>query len=107
MPLNFVLYNKVPQGDELEALLGATAIFFCSRRGEGHPQLEELQEDSFKIILGAASAQGIETQEAFDTWFVQQRLNDPDYFLPRLNQRLEEIVGDGWLFERSQVSVGE
>ncbi|MEH1826011.1 MAG: CHAT domain-containing protein [Nostoc sp.] len=100
-----VLYNKVPRGDELEAVLGATAMFFCSRRGEGHPQLEELQEDSFKIILGAASAQGIETQEAFDTWFPQQI--DPEYFLPRLNQRLEEIVGDGWLFDRSQVSVSE
>jgi tetratricopeptide (TPR) repeat protein len=101
------LYNKVAQGDELEAVLGATAMFFCSRRGEGHPQLEELREDSFKIILGAASAQGIETQEAFDNWYVHQRLNDPEYFLPRLNQRLEEIVGDGWLFDRSQVSVGE
>jgi len=21
-------------------------------------------------------------------------------FLPRLNQRLEDLVGDGWLFER-------
>ncbi len=102
-----ILYNKVPQGDELEAVLGATAMFFCSRRGEGHPQLEQLQEDSFKIISGAAVAQRIETQEAFGNWFTQQRLNDPEYFLPRLNQRLEEIVGDGWLFDRSQVSMGE
>ncbi|MEH2116515.1 tetratricopeptide repeat protein, partial [Nostoc sp.] len=97
------LYNRVPQGDELEAMLGATAILFCSRRGEGHPQLKELREDSFKIISGAATAQGIETQEAFDTWFTQQI--DPEYFLPRLNQRLEEIVGDGWLFDGSQVSM--
>jgi tetratricopeptide (TPR) repeat protein len=101
-----VLYNKVPQGDELEAVLGATAMFFCKLRGEGHPQLEELQEDSLKIISGAANAQGIETQEAFDTWFTQQRLNDPEYFLPRLNQRLEEIVGDGWLFDPNQVVGG-
>ncbi|MEH1922388.1 tetratricopeptide repeat protein [Nostoc sp.] len=100
------LYNKVPQSDELEAVLGATAMFLCNSRGEGHPQLEKLQEDSFKIILGAANAQGIETQEAFGNWFTQQRLNDPEYFLPRLNQRLEEIVGDGWLFDPSQV-VGE
>ncbi|MFN6477571.1 hypothetical protein [Nostoc sp. DedQUE07] len=97
----------MPQGDELEAVLGATAMFFCSYRGESHPQLEELQEDSFKIILGAANAQGIETQEAFDNWYVQQRLNDPEYFLPRLNQRLEEIVGDGWLFDCSQFEVEE
>lgn len=100
------LRNRVPQGDELEALLGRTAIFFCKYRGEGHPQLEELQERSSEIILGAARAQGIETQKAFDAWVVQQRLNDPEYFLPRLNQRLEEIVGDGWLFDRSQVVGG-
>jgi len=94
------LYNAVPQGDEMEALLGATALFFCYQRGENHPQLEELQERSIKMISGAADAQGIETQEAFDTWFVQQRLNDADYYIPRLLQRLEEIVGDEWLFER-------
>ena len=52
------------------------------------------------MISGAANAQGIETQEAFETWFVQHRLNDPEYFIPRLLQRLEELVGDEWLFER-------
>ncbi|WP_366931697.1 CHAT domain-containing protein [Nostoc sp. NOS(2021)] len=98
-----VLYNRVPQGDELEALLGATAIFICNYRGEGDSQLEELQERSFEMISGAADTQGIETEEKFNTWFTQQRLNDPEYFLPRLNQRLEEIVGDGWLFDASQV----
>ena len=97
------LYNAVPQGDELEALLGITALFFCNLRGEGHLQLEELQELSFTMLSGAAGAQGIETQEAFDSWLAQQRLNDPEYFIPRLTQRLEEIVGDEWLFDRSQV----
>ncbi|KAB8331772.1 tetratricopeptide repeat protein, partial [Scytonema tolypothrichoides VB-61278] len=98
------LYNAVPRGDELQSLLGTTALFFCSRRGEGHPQLEELQKLSVRMISGAAGVQGIETEEAFDIWIVQQRLNDPEYYLPRLTQRLEEIVGDGWLFDRSQVS---
>ncbi|MEH2123400.1 tetratricopeptide repeat protein [Nostoc sp.] len=103
-----VLYNRVPQGDELKAVLGATAIFFCHRPAdEGNPQLQEFQKRSFKMIAGTAGVQGIETQEAFDAWFTQQRLNDPEYFLRRLNQRLEEIVGDGWLFDRSQVSMGE
>ncbi|QSJ15248.1 hypothetical protein JYQ62_25825 [Nostoc sp. UHCC 0702] len=101
------LCNREPQGGEVQAFLGATAILFCNYRGEGHPQLKELQELSVQIISGAANVQGIETQEAFDNWFIQQRLDDPDYFLPRLNQRLEEIVGDGWLFDRSQVSMGE
>jgi tetratricopeptide (TPR) repeat protein len=97
------LYNRVPEGDELEALLGATAMFFCNYRGEKHPQLAELQDISWNMVAGAAGRQGIETEEAFDTWVTQQRLNDPEYFLPGLNQRLEEIVGDGWLFDQLSV----
>jgi tetratricopeptide (TPR) repeat protein len=102
--VNYALYHAVPQGDELEALLGITAAFFCNLGGEGHPQLEKLQELSVTMLSAAAGARGIETQEAFETWFFQQRLDDPEYFLPRLIQRLEEIVGDEWLFDRSQVS---
>uniref|UniRef100_UPI00145C54A7 tetratricopeptide repeat protein n=1 Tax=Brasilonema sp. UFV-L1 TaxID=2234130 RepID=UPI00145C54A7 len=98
------LYDAVPQGDELQALLGRTALFFCNCRGEGHLQLEEFQDLSVRMISSVAGAQGVETQEAFDTWLIQQRLNDPEYFLPQLTQRLEEMVGDGWLFDRSQVS---
>ncbi|ARV60108.1 NB-ARC domain-containing protein [Nostocales cyanobacterium HT-58-2] len=97
------LYNAVSQGDELQALLGITAAFFCNSRGKGHSQLEELQNLSVRMLSGAAGAQGIETQEAFDTWIVQQRLNDSEYFRLRLSERLEEIVGDEWLFDRSQV----
>ncbi|GAB1537503.1 hypothetical protein NUACC21_01470 [Scytonema sp. NUACC21] len=102
-----VLYDIVPQGDEVEALLGAMARFFCARQGEGHPQLEELQNHSWRMIAGAAGRQGIETEEAFEAWFIQLRLNDPDDFLPRLNQRLEEIVGNRWLFDPNQISMGE
>ncbi|MEA5553270.1 hypothetical protein VB713_20225, partial [Anabaena cylindrica UHCC 0172] len=99
----YTMYNLVPQGDEMEALLGATAIYFCQVRGAEHPQLEELQQRSFKILSGAASAQGVETQEVFDNWFVQQRLNDPEYFIPRLRERLAAIIGDEWVFNPGDV----
>ncbi|BAZ67645.1 TPR repeat-containing protein [Fischerella sp. NIES-4106] len=99
-----VLYNAVHESDELQALLGTTAMWFCSDQGEGHPQLAELRDMSVKMIAGAAGRQGIETQEAFDTWVNQQRLNEPDYFIPRVNQRLEEIVGDEWLFDQLSVN---
>ncbi len=100
------MYVDVPQDDEFKALLGATAIFFCNNRGEGHPQLNEFQEHSIDLILIAAGDPSITTWEASYTWVVQQKLNEREYFLPRLNQRLEEIIGDGWLFDRSQVSMG-
>ncbi|WP_414545819.1 tetratricopeptide repeat protein, partial [Nostoc sp. CCY0012] len=95
-----VMYNRVDKGDEMEALLGAVAVCLCQIRGAGHPQLQELQQRSLNILSSAAIDQGIETPEAFDSWFVKQRLNDPEYFIPQLKQRLEAIVGDEWLFER-------
>ncbi len=52
-------------------------------------------------MAGAAGAQGIETPEAFETWLTQQQLNDPDVFLPRLNHRLEALIGDTWAFDSS------
>lgn len=95
----FALYNLVPKADELKALLATTAVYFCQTRGEGHLNVEDLQELSGKMLIAAADAQGIETQEAFDAWIIQQQLNTSEFFLPRLSQCLQEMVGDGWLFE--------
>ncbi len=94
------MYNLVPKGNEMEALLGATAKYLCEVRGNEYPQLEELQQRCLKILAGAANAQGIETQETLATWIVQRQLNNPDYFIPQLMKQLEEIVADQWLFER-------
>ncbi|MEH2004386.1 CHAT domain-containing protein [Nostoc sp.] len=99
------LYQALPQGNELQALLTATTLFLCGQLDEDHPLFKELQILRGRMIITLTEAQGIETQEAFGNWFTQQRLNDPEYFLPRLNQRLKEIVGDGWLFDRSQFEV--
>ncbi|AFZ23424.1 hypothetical protein Cylst_1116 [Cylindrospermum stagnale PCC 7417] len=97
------MYYKLPQGNEMQGLLGATAMFFCQMRGGEHPQLKELEYRSLKILSGAASDQGIETQEAFDAWFVEEQLSDPQYFIPRLNQQIEAIIGDGWVFDPGEV----
>jgi len=93
-------FNAVPQGDELEALLATTAYFLCLQRGANHPQLTQLQERSAQMLMAAANAQGI-APEAVADWMAQQQLNDPAAFSPRLNQRLEALVGTGWLFDRS------
>jgi tetratricopeptide (TPR) repeat protein len=93
------IYNKVPSGDSLESLLGAAALYLCHTRS--HPELEQLIELSDEMIIGAANQQGIETQADYDNWKTTNRLDDPDYFLPELLKRLEAIVGDGWLFDKS------
>jgi hypothetical protein len=91
------IYDKIPAGDRLESLLGATAIYLC--HNYQHPELEKLTELSGNIISHAAQQQCIETQADYDNWITKNRLNDPDYFLPELLKELEKIVGDNWLFD--------
>ena len=95
------IYQQVPPGNPLEALLGATALYFC--QDSPHPDRSSLQEHSFNIISHAAQQQGITTQAAFEDWFVQNRLDDPNYFLPALDGRLREMIGDDWLFDPHQM----
>jgi tetratricopeptide (TPR) repeat protein len=98
------IYNKVPSGDILESLLGATACHLCQTRS--HPEREQLIELSDKMIIGASGQQGIETQADYDNWKSTNRLDDSDYFVPELRGRLESIIGDGWLFDKSVFEQG-
>jgi tetratricopeptide (TPR) repeat protein len=93
------IYQKVPAGDNLESLLGATALYFCQTRS--HPDQAQLTEISGQIIAHAAQQQGITTQADFEQWFTVNHLHEPEHFLPALLQALAAIVGDGWLFDRS------
>lgn len=81
----------------------SVAACLCKQLDNDHPQLAEFQNLIDWMISVVANVNEIKTPQEFASWYVQQRLNEPEYFLPRLNQRLEEIVGDGWLFDRSQV----
>jgi tetratricopeptide (TPR) repeat protein len=100
--LIIAIYRRLSPGDPLQALLGTTALYFCQH--SPHPDRSSLQQRSLVILSHAANQQGIITTEtAFDDWFVQNRLNDPNYFLPALDARLREIIGDNWLFDPKQV----
>ena len=95
------LYQRIDKGDSLEALLGTMAYFLCAQRGEGHPGIEKLQKTSLKILLGAATEQGVdvENMEDLQPWMQAQQLTDPALFLPKLNARLEKLIGDTWAFD--------
>jgi tetratricopeptide (TPR) repeat protein len=95
------MYQQLPPGDPLKLLLGNTALYFC--QDSPHPDRSQLQERSLGILAHTAEQQGISSPEQFDEWIVQNRLNDPKYFLPALDARLVEIIGDNWLFDPLQV----
>ena len=100
--LIYEIYPQVLPGDLLQVLLGMTALYFC--QNSSHPEQSQIQDLSLGILSHAAQQQGITTQEQFDEWSVQNQLNDPSYFLPALDDRLVEIIGDNWLFDPRRVS---
>jgi tetratricopeptide (TPR) repeat protein len=105
--LLFALFNRVPQGDDLEVLSAAMAMFLCATQGEGHPQIEQLQDAALRMLSAAASARGIESEAALMEWFNQQQLNQPNVFMPQLDQRLVESIGDTWLFDPRPLLGGQ
>ncbi|MEO0801944.1 MAG: tetratricopeptide repeat protein, partial [Cyanobacteria bacterium J06642_2] len=96
------LFQKIPRGDELEALLATTAMFLTARANQpSDSDTEQLSNLALRLISTAAQHQGIENEAEFQTWFEQQQLNDPSHFLLKLNQALEALIGDKWLFDRA------
>ena len=71
------LCQRIKKGAPLEALLGATAFYFCQTRGEKPPDTEQLSNASLNMLAGTAIEQGtkIETIEDLTTWMQAQQLN--------------------------------
>ncbi|GAB4226358.1 MAG: CHAT domain-containing protein [Elainellaceae cyanobacterium] len=95
-----VLFNQVDQGDPLEPLLAVTAYYLALNQDETYPDLAQFQQQAMQMLTYVAQSQGIQTQEALQTWMAEQQLNDPNLFLPQLRDRLAALVGDRWVFER-------
>ncbi len=96
------LFNQIPRQDPLEPLLAATALILCARRGQDHPQIGSLQEQGWRMMSAAAASRSI-TQEDFEQWFFSLKLNDPSVVLPAVQQALETLIGDTWLFDPAAI----
>jgi tetratricopeptide (TPR) repeat protein len=92
------LFDLIPTGDSLEALLSAAALYFCQTLS--HPEIEDINALSGQMISQAANNQGIDNREDYNNWKIKNRLDEPEYFMGELYERLELIVGDSWLFDR-------
>lgn len=96
-----LLFDLVATGDPLEPLLGAAGVIIITTRGENHPQRKSLGEEAAKILSNAAVNAGIQNQEESRRWFAENRLADHAYVFTQLLGRLEQLVGDRWLFDRT------
>jgi tetratricopeptide (TPR) repeat protein len=96
-----LLFDLIPQGDPLEPLLAAASTIMVATRSENQPQPEKLKERAVRMGNIAASNAGIQSQEAFEQWVAENRLNESAYVFPRLLALLEQLVAGRWLFDRA------
>ncbi|WP_414527819.1 tetratricopeptide repeat protein [Nodularia chucula] len=96
-------YQSLPSGNELQALLAINIVFLCKRQEKDHPDLSVFQNVADRVIYMLALSKGIETPTDMAAWFTQQGLSNPEYFIPRLMQSLEELIDDKWLFDHSEL----
>lgn len=62
-------------------------------------QQEKLQADVQQLLANCAKVRGI---EHIESWIQQERLTDPNYFLPTLRAKLAALVKEeDWVFDRS------
>ncbi|MEO0948841.1 MAG: hypothetical protein AAFY11_11990, partial [Cyanobacteria bacterium J06641_5] len=94
-----ILSGFVEKTDGLKVLLAITAKHFIAKIEQGHSCFQELVQRTDGLLRDSINTKGHETQEAFDAWVEEQKLNDPSVFLPTLRARLVEMVGDTWLYD--------
>jgi len=87
--------------------LATAALLLVAQRGRDHPELQNLQQQSSKMVDACAAARDIPVDK-FPDWFSNERLNDPDHVIPAVQQALVDIVGDTeWLFDPRELAARE
>ena len=99
------LLTRIGAESDAGPLVAAAGNFVAHNRGSEHPKQEEMQRLGGGMIEACAEAHGVaEDEDSILAWFKSQGLDDPDQFIPKLDEALEAIVGDeNWLFDRSAV----
>ncbi len=84
----------------LPPLLVATALHLVQVRDQNHARLNDFRQTAADMLIQLLPADK-HSQEGIQEWLAQLDHHDPRLFLPRLNEVLEELIGDGWYFDRS------
>jgi len=95
-----LLFQAAPPGDPLEALLAGGAVILVQARASEHPQYEDLKNKVTEMLAIAVHNAGV-AEDDVENWMQQTQLNDPAHVFPSLTARLEGLVGDRWLFDRT------
>jgi hypothetical protein len=94
------LIDETPPQSNTPPIAAITAHYIADSRGKGTEE-ENLVEYTQQILsLVAQKHRGVNTQEEFNAWVIGNELDDPDRFLPRLSEAVNNLVQDEWWIDR-------
>ncbi len=94
------IVDETPNNSDGAALAAITARYVVDLRADdgAHESLSFLADNLIAHVAKRHS--NVFDQAAMDNWMDRLELRDPQFFLPRLGQVVNSIVGDAWWFDR-------
>ena len=96
------LVDSSPTDSNAAAVAATVAHYIAAIRGEGK-EGEDLVDFTEQLLLLVAGNQGISEQEAFGGWMYHNGLKEPEEFIPRLGEGVDNLVGEQWWFDRAEL----
>ena len=97
------LYNLlVYLGDDHPAsgAIASLAHMIVQHRGDGQdPDIDLARAQTQQMLKHAADAFGVEEPEEFKYWVSEQKLDQPEHFIPLVMSTLDELVEGDWWFD--------
>ncbi|MEG3639575.1 hypothetical protein [Magnetococcus sp. PR-3] len=84
--------------------LASLANLVCQNKGledPEHPIAVNQVQQMFE--LAAKEGAGVEGEEAFKAWVADNKLDQPDHFIPFVMEMIEHMVGQDWWFSRESL----
>ena len=92
------LVDSSPTDSNAAAVAATVAHYIAAIRGGDGKDGEDLIDFTEQLLLLVAGNQGISGQEDFGGWMFHNGLKEPQEFIPRLGEAVENLVqGDWWL----------
>ncbi|MBF0368752.1 MAG: hypothetical protein HQL52_04765 [Magnetococcales bacterium] len=98
--LAFVRFSPL---HERAGLVAALANFMAARRGVGEADGELAQMQAMGMVKALREARNLSDEPAFIAWMQENRLEDPDYFIPEAMEMLETMVDGQWWLNREKL----
>ncbi|MBF0583137.1 MAG: hypothetical protein HQL80_02745 [Magnetococcales bacterium] len=96
----FHLLNTLGPQHEVAGPIAALAHLMAKHRTPDHPDRALAQGQSQQMFSLVMDSVGIVGDDAFKKWVAQNRLDDPEYYVPIVLNCLEVMVGDEWWIDR-------